>query len=310
MKKLFIPILLILCSNLIFAQEPTQETAKQAMETLKSLNPQWGTVNFEFDKMEPSPLPNFIQARFYVKQQDRLIPVVVYISKDSKYLFLGQLIQLIEKKNLTQDFAGTEKFSPTDMSKIDLNNGARIGDLKASVKIVEYSDFQCPFCKRGASTVKELLKEYGDKVVFIFKHLPLPMHNLAKNMAIASECAAEQKPDAFWTFHDSFFSDDFVAGNADQLKEKVIELAKKENLDAAKFEDCYSNVKTEAKVMAQSNEARNINVQSTPTFIINGEKVAGALPLEHFKKIIDEQLQQAAEAQQPPKKEEQKKQTK
>lgn len=304
MKKLFIPILLILCTSLLSAQEPTQETAKQAMETLKSLNTQWGPVNFEFDTMEPSPLPNFMQARFYVKQQDKLLPVVVYISKDSKYLFLGQLIQLVEKKNLTLDFAGMEKYTPIDISKIDLNNGARIGNLNAPVKIIEYSDFQCPFCKKAASTVKELLKEYGDKVVYIFKHLPLPMHNLAKDMAIAAECAAEQKPDAFWTFHDAFFSDDFVAGNADQLKEKVIELAKKDNLDNSKFEDCYSNVKTEAKVMSQSNEAKDMNVQSTPTFIINGEKVAGALPLNNFKQVIDAQLRIATEAKQPPAKKE------
>jgi len=124
MKKLIYLMMLIFCAGMIYAQEPTKDTAIQAMETLKSLNPQWGAVNFEFDKMEPSPVPNFYQARFYVKQQDRLIPVVVYISKDSKILFLGQVINLTEKKNLTQDFAGSEKYPPIDMSKIDLNNGA------------------------------------------------------------------------------------------------------------------------------------------------------------------------------------------
>jgi protein-disulfide isomerase len=303
-------MMLIFCAGMIYAQEPTKDTAIQAMETLKSLNPQWGAVNFEFDKMEPSPVPNFYQARFYVKQQDRLIPVVVYISKDSKILFLGQVINLTEKKNLTQDFAGSEKYPPIDMSKIDLNNGAKIGNPNAPIKIVEYSDFQCPFCKRGAGTIKEVLNTYGDKVFFVFKHLPLPMHNLAKNMAIAAECAAEQNPKAFWAFHDAFFSDDFVAGDADMLKEKVSELAKKENLDVAKFQDCYSNVRTEAKVMAQSNEAKEINVQSTPTFIINGEKIAGALPLEHFKKVIDQKLEEAKATDKTAKKEEPQKGTK
>jgi protein-disulfide isomerase len=303
MKKLLL-LVVLLSAVVVFAQAPSKEDAQKALEVIKSLNPQWGQVTFEFDKVEVSPLPNYYQARFYVAQQDKQIPVVLYISKDGKFAIIGQIIDTQAKKNLTQDFAGDVKYPPTDMSKVDLKNGAIMGDLNAPVKIIEYSDFQCPFCKRAIPTVKEVLKNYGKDVVLIFKCLPLPMHNLSKPMAIAALCGAQQRPDAFWNFHDTFFSEQFTATDADSLKAKVIEIAKTAKLDVAKFTDCFTNNKTEAQVTSQSNEANALGIQSTPTFVINGQKVPGALPYENFKSIIDEKLKEkGAPATAAPKKE-------
>ena len=292
MKKLLL-LVVLLSAVVVFAQAPTKQDAEKAMEVMKSLNPQLAQVTFEFDKIEVSPLVNYYQARFYVTQPDKKIPVVIYFSKDGKYAIWGQLFDIASKKNISQDFAGELQYPPTDMSKVDMKNGAVKGDINAPVKIIEYSDFLCPFCKRVIPTVNEITKTYGKDVVLIFKNLPLPMHNLAKPMAIAALCGAQQRPDAFWNFHDTYFSEQFSVGDAEALKTKVAEIAKLAKLDVAKFNDCFNNNKTEAQLTAQSNEAAALGVTSTPTFIINGRIAPGALAIEAFKKIIDEKLKEA-----------------
>src|SRR4030042_3313746 len=95
------------------------------------------------------------------------------------------------------------------MSTLNLKNAARKGDLGAPVTIIEYSDFQCPYCKRAESVTKQICKEYKDKIVFIYKHIPWPKHNYSVKLAVAAECAREQNEQAFWNFHDVFFSDEF-----------------------------------------------------------------------------------------------------
>lgn len=268
----------------------TKDAAMTALEGIKSISPQLAQINFEFDKIEQSEIPSLYQARFYVQQQDNIIPIVIYITKDGKYAILGQVINIETKQNITNAFGGEVKHLPIDLSKINIRNAAHKGNLDAPVQIIEYSDFQCPFCKRAASTVNQIVQEYGSNVVIIFKHLPLPMHNLAKNMAIATECAADQNPDAFWKFHDAFFAETFSASDEAALKNAVVQIAKDANLNISAFTDCYNNNKTSDRVEMHYNEAMSLSINSTPTFIINGEKVAGALPYQNFKQIIDAKL--------------------
>ncbi len=268
----------------------TKETAMSAIEGIKSMNPQIAQINFEFDKIEQSEIPSLYQARFYIQQQDNIIPVVIYLTKDGKYVIFGQIINIETKQNITNAFGGEVKHLPIDLSKIDTKNASYKGNLDAPIQIIEYSDFQCPFCKKAAATMNQIIQEYGNNVVLLFKHLPLPMHNLAKNMSIAAECAAQQNKDAFWKFHDTFFSENFSVTDEVALNNAVKQIAKEANLNISSFTDCYTNNKTADIVEKHYNEAMSIGINSTPTFIINGEKVAGALPYENFKQIIDKNL--------------------
>jgi len=300
MKKLTILILIFFSGLVIFAQGPTKEDATKVIEAIKawvaSQNPNspWAKAEFEFDKVEVSEIPGLLKARFYAPQGDQKVPVVIYFTKDAKYAVLGTVVDLTAKVNLTQQYAGQAKSQPIDMSKINLNDGARIGNLNAPVKIIEYSDFQCPYCKRVAPTVKEIIKNYGNDVVFIFKNFPLGFHTMAKPMAIAAECAREQKAEAFWKFHDTFFSDSFaLPSSLDELKTKVADIAKSAGLDVSRFNDCFNNNKTEQKVKAQSDEAASLGITGTPGFIINGQKISGALPYEQFKEVIEQKLKES-----------------
>jgi len=179
------------------------------------------------------------------------------------------------------------------MAKIDLKDQPSKGPADAKVTIVEYSDFQCPFCSRGYATMEnEVLKQYGDKVRFYYKSYPLPFHPWAKPAAIAAECAKEQKGDAFWKLYKSFFENQGQM-NKDNVKDKATEYLADTGIDMTKWGDCFDNQKSAAAVDAQMQEGSSVGVRGTPGFIINGRLVSGAQPFDSFKNVIDDELASA-----------------
>jgi protein-disulfide isomerase len=175
------------------------------------------------------------------------------------------------------------------MSKINLAGFPAKGGDNARVTIVEYSDFQCPFCSRAYGTMEQLLKDYGDKVKLYYKNYPLPFHPWAEPAAIAAECARQQRNDAFWTVYGGLFEAQKDL-NPTNVKDKVTAMLAGSGIDMTKFNDCFDNKKSLSDVNAQKAEGLALGIQGTPGFIINGRLVSGAQPIEEFKSIIDAQL--------------------
>ena len=160
-----------------------------------------------------------------------------------------------------------------------------IGPEDAPIVIVEFSDFQCPFCKRfNDETFRQLLAAYPGKIRFVFRHLPLTsIHPEAFPSAEASMCANEQN--SFWEYHDKLFE------NQDKLgSELYLQIAGDINLDVGEFENCLGTERYKDLIQQDSDFAVNLGVQSTPTFFINGLALVGAQPLETFKQVIDKEL--------------------
>jgi protein-disulfide isomerase len=158
-----------------------------------------------------------------------------------------------------------------------------LGSAAAPITIVEFSDFQCPFCKRVQPALKEVREKYGDKVRFVYMDFPLPMHNHALDAAKAGRCAAEQGK--FWPYHDAMF--------ADQSRESPADLkatAKNLGLDSTKFDICFDQAKYEAGVRADMEQGKQLGIDGTPAFFINGRMLVGAQPAEKFNRMIDEEL--------------------
>lgn len=164
------------------------------------------------------------------------------------------------------------------------------GNPKAPITIIEYSDFQCPFCARFTrNTLPQILKEYGDKVKVVFKHLPLPFHQYAQKAAEAAECAGKiGGAKAFWAMHDKLFYEGQPQGRLDVASLK--QFAKEIGLDEKKFSQCLDSGETSAIVNQDVIEAQRLGVRGTPTFFINGKVVRGALPYETFKQVIEQEL--------------------
>jgi protein-disulfide isomerase len=164
--------------------------------------------------------------------------------------------------------------------------GPSKGPANAKVNIVEFSDFQCPFCSRVVPTVEQILKQYPNDVRVFFRHNPLPFHPNAPLAAEAGVAAAEQGK--FWEMHDKMFANQQNIGRAD-LDKYAAEIG----LDAGKFKQALDSGAGKAKVQEDLKVAQQIGVQGTPNFYINGRNVQGAQPFEEFKKVIDDELQRA-----------------
>jgi protein-disulfide isomerase len=187
-----------------------------------------------------------------------------------------------------QPAAAQRPSGPDPARKYSLNlNGTPVkGAQTAKVTLVEFSDFQCPFCKRVGPTLEQIEKTYGDKVRIAFKHLPLPMHPQAESAARAAEAAHRQGK--FWEMHDKLFADQ--QGLSEAAYEKH---AKELGLDLERFKKDYASPEVKARVDADMREANQLGVNGTPGFFVNGRFLSGAQPFEAFKTLIDQELAQA-----------------
>ncbi len=168
---------------------------------------------------------------------------------------------------------------------VKVGDAPTYGPSSAKVTIIEFSDFQCPYCAQGAKVLTEIKKKYGTKVQIAFKQYPLPFHSQAKGAANAALCMNEQSTDLFWKMHDKMFEDQSKLG-IPALKET----AKSLGADSAKFDKCLDEKKFMAKIEKDMEEGKAVGVKSTPTFFVNGQLVAGAMPLDVFSEIIDQEL--------------------
>ena len=154
------------------------------------------------------------------------------------------------------------------------------GNAKAPVTLVEYSDFECPYCARHYPILKQILEEYGDKVKLIYKHFPLSFHPNAQKAAEASECAAEKGK--FWEMHDKIF-DNQQALSLQSLKQWADEIG----LNSSDFNTCLDSGKYFDKVQKDAAEGAKLGVQGTPATFVNGQMVEGSVPIETLKATID-----------------------
>lgn len=161
--------------------------------------------------------------------------------------------------------------------------GPAKGPATAPVTIVEFSDFQCPYCSRLTPTLEQVKQKYGDKVRIVFRQFPLPMHPNAQKAAEAALCANDQGK--FWQLHDAMFSNQGALG-VDQLKAKAAELG----LKADDFNKCLDSGAKVAIVEADKKDGSAAGVNGTPAMFINGRFVNGAVPLENITSVIDDEL--------------------
>jgi protein-disulfide isomerase len=162
------------------------------------------------------------------------------------------------------------------------------GAPDAPITIVEYTDFQCPYCERVQPVLESLRERYGDSIRHVFKNLPLPMHREADLAAQAGLCAFEQDSEGFWGLHDWMFA------NRQNLSiETITAQAEPNGLDAAALGACLQEGRYMEAVQQDAAEANAFGITGTPGFVVNGRMLKGAQPLEAFEAIIDDELQRA-----------------
>lgn len=159
------------------------------------------------------------------------------------------------------------------------------GNKDAPITLVEYSDFECPFCARGYNTVTELLKKYDGKIRFVYKHLPLSFHPQAMPASQYYEAIRLQDPKKAWEFHDRIYNDQRKLQNGEAFLKSI---AKDLKVDMKKLEKDIKSEVVQKRIDADMAEAAKFGFQGTPGFLLNGIPVKGAYPASHFDGIIEE----------------------
>ena len=178
---------------------------------------------------------------------------------------------------------------PTKVYAFPVGESPVQGPADAWVTIVEVSDFQCPFCGRAMSTMKEVEQNYRNDVRIVFKHNPLPFHDRAMPSALAAECAHDQNK--FWQLHDKLFEHQTALKDDD-----INKYASEAGLNADKFKKCWSEKKYQKRIEEDQGLASRLGARGTPAFFINGRFLSGAQPFPAFKAIIDEELKKAKDS--------------
>lgn len=207
-----------------------------------------------------------------------------HVTGDGRWLFISDPIDL----TVDPIQAVLEGISITE-------NDPSLGPADAKVTIVEYSDFQCPFCARAETIIQEdVLAKYGDQVRFVYKQMPLvSIHPWAQPASEIGLCLFQQNGgDAYWQYHGAVFAQQReIPAGGDEANDKLVALAAEAGGDEAAVRDCFAAGDTRGIVEATLKESEALGVASTPTFFINGRKLSGAQPLEAFEAIIIPELQ-------------------
>jgi len=228
---------------------------------------------------ESTKIPGFRLVRLTLRKDAFEKTEDLYISEDGRHYLMGAFKDLSVHPDNER------------LGRIDISRSAVRGDPKAPVLIVEYTDFECFFCKRGYEIMKErVMKEYAGKVRWVYKALPLSrIHPWAEPAAIAVECALDQSPEKFWKLHDLFFENQKEI-RISNFEEKLEELVPKADLDAGKLGACVDAKKTLPRVARDMAEADAMGISGTPAFLVNGHKVSGA-DEGSLRRLIEESLQ-------------------
>lgn len=172
---------------------------------------------------------------------------------------------------------------PLPVTSVSEGDSPAVGPADASVTVVEYSDYQCPSCRKAHDITKQIRKDYSGRIRWVFKDFPLDRHKNAKSMAEAARCAGEQG--RFWEYQDTLFTAD---KNADQ--KELVRFGESLGLDPVVFNDCMDSDRYVNLVEKDKREGREAGVSSTPTFVINGRMSPGYLNYKAFSNLIDQEL--------------------
>ncbi len=173
--------------------------------------------------------------------------------------------------------------APQQPKKMVSATGPSRGDASAKITIVEFADFQCPYCSKASEVVEKVRASYPGQVRVVYRHFPLTFHKDAPKAAEASMCANQQGK--FWQYHDALYARQEALG-VDDLKSAAFALG----LDLKRFETCLDSGEMKSAVAADQQEGERLGVSGTPAFFVNGYMLSGAQPEEKFRRLIEREL--------------------
>src|SRR5258708_6776907 len=242
-------------------QTPTQKNIEAYLRHLYAFGPD---VLLVVGVPKETAVDGLLETTINLTIEENKQTVKFYVSKDGKFLFRGEM------SDMTKDPLAESR------SQIQMNDAPSLGDPKAAVTLVEYSDFECPVCRNLHDALRGILPKYPGKVRVIFKDFPIEqLHPWARTAAIAGRCAYQQKPAAFWKMYDYIYDNQDIISAANAWT-KMQDYAAQSGLDADAFKACMASPEAGAAVNASRANGQQLDVNSTPTVFVNERRMVGA----------------------------------
>lgn len=182
----------------------------------------------------------------------------------------------------------TETLTPSQQQLLVRGDSSRIGNPSAKLKVIEFGDFQCPACGQANPVVEQILKNYKDKIMFVFRNFSF-IGQESQWAAEAAECAGEQGK--YWEYHNYLYSHQNGENEGAFAKDKLKNFARTLSLTGIQFDLCLDTDKYQDKVLNDTSDGKKLGINSTPTFFFGTEKVVGVLNYDSFKKKVEQKLQ-------------------
>ena len=241
---------------------PLQKSVEAYLRNLYALGP---SVQLTVSVPKESEVPGLLETTVDVKDGENSQSAKFYLSTDGKYLVRGEISDL-SKDPLAETRA-----------RIQMNDAPSLGDPKAAVTLVEFSDFQCPVCRSLHDALRGMLPNFP-QVRVVFKDFPLEsLHPWARTAALAGRCAYQQDPKAFWKVYDAIYDQQEVISAANAWT-KMADFAAASGLDPDAFKACMASPEAAAAVDASRANGQQLEVSSTPTVFVNGRRLVGGDP--------------------------------
>jgi protein-disulfide isomerase len=268
---------------------PTVPLDKQKVESyLRYAEGFNSSVKFAIDDPTPTPIPGYYRLVVHLSMGESKQNKIYYLSSDGKLLLTGPIWDLNR-----DPFSETLQQLPT--------TGPSFGPENAKITLVVFSDFECPYCREFARTMRDNLpQKYPKDVRVVFEDFPIDsLHPWARAAAEAAHCLADGKPDLFWAYHDWIFQHQGEI-NLGNLREKVLGFAKEHNVDTAKLSSCIDTHSTKSEVEDILHKGQGLGIEKTPTFYLNGREVPGALAWPALNTLIQMELNRPVFSAGPP----------
>jgi protein-disulfide isomerase len=290
--KLALLTLALLAAAGANAQQPTAATAASQAQKVEAFLRYYFALGAEVQITVATPTElgtsGIFEVPIEVKSKEGVDNLKMYLTKDGRYLLRGEISDLT-----------TDPLAET-IAKIQTANAPILGDPKAPVTVVEYSDFECPVCRNLHDALRGLLPNYP-QVKVIFKDFPIDaIHPWARTAALAGRCAYQQNPKAFWKIYDLIYDNQDLI-SASSAWDKLQDFAGRAGLNADTFKSCMASPQAAAEVDASLANGQLLEVRATPTLFVNGRRVASADP-HAIQQYIDYEVAQIKAGKTTPKK--------
>jgi len=284
LKKIFkigiyLAFILLLNSGTVLSQSQEDKIGEVAINTFRAQIRLPQGTEIKFLEKQESPILDFYSVKLLLVYPDKEMPVVIYVDKAGEKVIIGNLF--IKGENVTMKEAGPPRPKKIDMAILDVDKSPFIGPKGAKVTIVEFSNFQCPYCTDSWVKLKTLLTKYPKDIKYIFKHFPFQPVGKTFELSEMAAAAQEVSQEAFWLVHDFLFTSE--GQSVAQLDRKAVQLKieqllREKNHDVKGFQSALELGHGQKRVLDDMALGNKLRITGTPTKIVNGDFIVGSSP--------------------------------